>query len=132
MKIRVYYEDTDAEGIVYHTNFIKYCERARSEMVFNSDLKPFTPNRHFVVKNINASYLKPAFLGDKLEVVSTPTTIKKASLIINQKIYRISSLKDTLKEKELIFEAGIKIAFLIDKKPAAMDSKMVEFFKSYK
>lgn len=132
MKIRVYYEDTDAEGIVYHTNFIKYCERARSEMVFNSDLKPFTPNRHFVVKNINASYLKPAFLGDKLEVVSTPTTIKKASLIINQKIYRISSLKDTLKEKELIFEADIKIAFLIDKKPAAMDSKMVEFFKSYK
>ena len=127
MKIRVYYEDTDAGGIVYHTNFIKYCERARSEMVFNSNLDPFTPNRHFVVK-----YIKPAFLGDILEVISTPNSIKKASLVINQKIYKIASLKKSLDEKELIFEADIKIAYLVDKKPAAMSSKMIEFFKNYK
>ena len=132
MKIRVYYEDTDAGGIVYHTNFIKYCERARSEMVFNSNLDSFTPNRHFVVKNINASYIKPAFLGDMLEVISTPNSIKKASLVVNQKIYKIASLKKSIDEKELIFEADIKIAYLVDKKPAAMSSKMIEFFKNYK
>ncbi|MEN8727803.1 MAG: acyl-CoA thioesterase, partial [Sulfurovum sp.] len=40
MKIRVYYEDTDAGGIVYHTNYIKYCERARSEIFFQRGKKP--------------------------------------------------------------------------------------------
>ena len=122
MKIRIYYEDTDAAGIVYHTNFIKYCERARSEMIFNSNLKPFTQNRHFVVSSINAKYLKPAFLGDIIEVKSKVIKLGKASAEILQSIFR---------DDELLFEATIKIAFLIDKKPAPLDAKLVEFFKNY-
>ncbi|NLK66763.1 MAG: YbgC/FadM family acyl-CoA thioesterase [Campylobacteraceae bacterium] len=122
MKIRIYYEDTDAGGIVYHTNFIKYCERARSEMVFSKNLTPFTPNRHFVVSNINAKYLKPAFLGDMLEVKSKVLKLGKASVELLQSIFR---------GDELLFEATIKIAFLVDKKPAPLDSELVEFFKNY-
>ena len=51
MKIRIYYEDTDAGGIVYHTNYLKYCERARSEYFFASNIDITSENAHFVVKN---------------------------------------------------------------------------------
>ena len=57
MKIRVYYEDTDAGGVVYHTNYIKYCERARSELFFERGLSPqVSPTEFFVVKNINCDF----------------------------------------------------------------------------
>ena len=58
MKIRVYYEDTDAGGIVYHTNYIKYCERARSEIFFEQGMKPTLGDKSgFVVRDIKACFL---------------------------------------------------------------------------
>ena len=77
MKIRIYYEDTDAGGIVYHANYIKYCERARSEMFFGSDVKPFSKDGHFVVSEIRAKFKKPAVLGDLLEVKTSVASLKK-------------------------------------------------------
>lgn len=123
MKIRVYYEDTDAGGIVYHTNFIKFCERARSEMLFSSNLETFEKNRHFVVSNINATYKKPAFLGDILEVQTSLVKLGKASLTVSQKIYR---------DNDLLFEAIIKLAFLENKKLTSMDEELINFLKNYK
>ncbi|PSM51733.1 acyl-CoA thioesterase [Campylobacter blaseri] len=127
MKLRVYYEDTDAAGIVYHANFIKFCERARSELFFSSNIQAFTKNRHFVVTSINAKFIKTAFLGDILEIKSKAKEIKKASIIIEQNIYRIASIEKPLNKPELVFNADIKLAFVLDKKPAKMDKDIIDF-----
>ena len=86
MKFRIYYDDTDAQGIVYHSNFLKFCERARSEIFFSNGVN-FTSNSHFVVSRIDAKFIKPAFLGDIIDVKTTIKEIKKASLILFQEIY---------------------------------------------
>ena len=56
MHIRVYYEDTDCGGIVYYANYLKFCERARSELFFQKGLSPHNNDEFFVVKNVNADY----------------------------------------------------------------------------
>jgi acyl-CoA thioester hydrolase len=101
--IRVYYEDTDVGGVVYHSNYLNFCERARSELFFRSGRSPITTNGHFVVKEIKANYLKSAKFGDVLEVKTALKNIKNASLIMNQKIYRST---------ELIFEMDVKLVHL--------------------
>ncbi|MSN96107.1 YbgC/FadM family acyl-CoA thioesterase [Campylobacter sp. FMV-PI01] len=121
MKIRIYYEDSDAAGITYHANYIKYCERARSEIFFNQGYK-FTQNRHFVVTKIEAKFIKPSFIGDLLEVKSKILELKKTSLTLKQEIF---------KDDELIFQADIKVGFLVDKKPARMDKKLIEILNNF-
>ncbi|MBN2825051.1 MAG: acyl-CoA thioesterase [Campylobacterales bacterium] len=88
MKLRIYYEDTDTGGVVYHTNYIKYCERARSELFFANGMSPAENGCHFVVKNIECDFLVSAKLGDTLEVKSKLVASKSVSLILNQSIYR--------------------------------------------
>lgn len=81
MKVRIYYEDTDAGGIVYHTNYIKYCERARSEHFFSHGMLPGDTNKYgFVVRKINADFLGSTKLGDLLTVRTSILELKKAAL----------------------------------------------------
>jgi acyl-CoA thioester hydrolase len=87
MKIRVYYEDTDAGGITYHTNYIKFCERARSEYLFSKDIVPGEGSKFgFVVRNINANYYATSGLGDMLEVNNRLVSMKNSSLVLEQKL----------------------------------------------
>lgn len=89
MKIRIYYEDTDAGGIVYHANYIKFCERARSEYCFNQNIMPgFGDEYGFVVRHIDADYYAPSILGDILKVKSTVSEIKNSSFILLQEIHK--------------------------------------------
>jgi len=91
LKIRVYYEDTDAGGIVYHTNYIKYCERARSEIFFQKTLIPSDGEKNgFVVKDIKANFISTASLGDLLDVQTKILSIKNTSLVLLQEVYRDS------------------------------------------
>ena len=60
MKFRIYYEDTDCGGVVYYANYLKFCERARSELFFQKGLSPHKDNEFFVVKSVMADYI---FLG---------------------------------------------------------------------
>ena len=128
MKIRIYYEDTDAGGIVYHVNYIKFCERARSEMFFSSGLD-FDENRSFVVVNINANFIKPAVLGDLLEVRSQVVQIKKASVTLRQEIYKIGRLGEAC-EPKLIFSCDVVLAFLNRSKVAKIDEETAKIFKT--
>lgn len=128
MKIRVYYEDTDAGGIVYHANYIKFCERARSEFCFNAGVK-FSSGYHFVVTKIVANYIKPAVLGDILEVKTSVSKIAKASMVLDQSIYRVSNLDGT-NQNELLFTAQVTVAFMLHGKIGRLDSKLVELFSS--
>ena len=73
--MRVYYEDTDAGGVVYYANYMKYFERARTEMLrsigFEQDELKQEQGLIFAVHSLNARYLKPAVFNDQLLVVST-------------------------------------------------------------
>lgn len=123
MIIRVYYEDTDAAGIVYHANYIRYCERARSEVFFQNNIASFDPNSHFVVTKIEANFIGTATLGDILEIKSKVLEIKKASTTILQEIFN---------DGKKIFDAKIRVAFVVDKKPSKMDEKTINFLSSIK
>ncbi|WP_273211840.1 YbgC/FadM family acyl-CoA thioesterase [Helicobacter rodentium] len=87
MQIRVYYEDTDCGGIVYHSNYLKYCERARSEAFFKQGIAPLQDGIGFVVKDMQISFHYPAKLGDLLEVKTQILEQKSASLTLLQNIY---------------------------------------------
>ena len=107
MKIRVYYEDTDAGGIVYHTNYIKYCERARSEHFFSRGMMPGEGDRYgFVVRKINADFLGSAVLGDMLEVKTSIIDATKSSITLLQEITRTEHKLFSMEVLLVYIEAG--------------------------
>ena len=117
MKIRIYYEDTDAAGIVYYANYLKFCERARSELFFSQGLTPQSENGYFVVKSIEADYIQPAMLGDTLMVETEMVEKKAASIVLIQQVK---------KDETLLFEMKIRLAYLQDGKPAKIPSQINE------
>jgi len=120
MKIRVYYEDTDAGGIVYHTNYIKYCERARSEIFFSKGMLPTLGERSgFVVRNLKADFLSSASLGDILEVTTTVLTKKRSSITL---------LQEVLKENQKIFTMEILLVYVNEGKPTRIPQEFQEIF----
>lgn len=91
LPIRVYYEDTDAGGIVYHTNYLKYMERARAEYFqtkFGEDLFALQAQCHvqFVIGHISIDFLKPAVLGQRLIVQSYAELGRRASIQFEQTV----------------------------------------------
>jgi acyl-CoA thioester hydrolase len=121
MKIRIYYKDTDMGGIVYHSNYLDFCEMARSELFFSKGKSPMINNCHFAIKNISANFVKPAQLGDLLEVNTSVKKIKYTSLNLYHQILR----KDVL-----IFEMDVTLVFLCkDGKPHRIDEETKIFFK---
>jgi len=103
MNIRVYYEDTDVGGVVYHSNYLNFCERARSQLFFDAGRSPILEGGHFVAKHIEADYLKSAKFGDILAVKTTLIQIKNASFSLLQQIFR---------EDEKIFEMKIDLVYI--------------------
>lgn len=103
MQIRVYYEDTDVGGVVYRSNYLNFCERARSQLFFDAGRSPILEGGHFVAKHIEADYLKSAKFGDLLEVKTTLIQIKNASFSLLQQIFR---------EDEKVFEMKIDLVYL--------------------
>ncbi len=90
--IRVYYEDTDAGGIVYYANYLKFAERARTELLRAAGLDHTGLVKDFgaqiVVRNCTVEYIAPARLDDVLEIRSRITTMSAASFSIRQEVYR--------------------------------------------
>lgn len=89
---RVYYEDTDMAGIVYHANFLKFIERGRSEWVaalgIDQRAMKEEAGQVFVVRRIEADYLAPAHYGDDLQVLTTPERIGGARMVLRQQVLR--------------------------------------------
>ena len=104
--LKIFYEDTDLAGIVYYANYLKFIERARSEMLSNLNISQkelFEDGKFFVVTDLKAKYLLPAFFCDNLEVVTELQDVKGASLLLSQKVFRST---------ELLFKASINLALL--------------------
>lgn len=90
--VRVYYEDTDAGGVVYYANYLKFFERARTEMLramgFEQDQLLENEGVIFVVRSVQIDYLLPARFNEQINVSALVTLAKKASLIFAQTITR--------------------------------------------
>ena len=87
-QVRVYYEDTDAGGVVYYANYLKFFERARTEMLrslgFEQDSLMAEQNIIFVVRSVNVDYLKPARFNEAVEVRTKVIELKKTNLTFEQ------------------------------------------------
>ena len=103
----VFYEDTDMGGRVYHANYLKFIERARSKFIeyLNIDQRALLSEekKFFVVKNIIADYLLPAHFGDKLVICTTLIGLKRASMTLKQEI---------LRDNKKIFDCNVRVVLL--------------------
>ena len=126
MKIRIYYEDTDVGGIVYHTNYIKFCERARSEAFFQAGLNFTKEGGYFVVSSIEAKFIASAVLGDEVFVRTKILELKKASLVLEQEIYKF----DDKNAEKLLFRATITLAFMKEERLARINDEVKKFLEN--
>ena len=110
--VRVYYEDTDFSGVVYHANYLRYMERGRTNYLrliganhrslFEATEKE-APGFAFVVRSMTLDFLKPARMDDVLEIVTEPKVVKGASITLHQRVMR---------GEELLVEASVRVAFI--------------------
>lgn len=84
---RIFYEDVDIGGVVYHSKYLNLCERARSEHFFSQDKSPIFEDYHFVVKHLEADFKAPAKFGETVRIVSKIQTRKSASFVMRQEIF---------------------------------------------
>ena len=122
--LTVYFEDTDTAGIVYYANYLKYIERARSDMLRAAGIDQRAAMEAnegvYAVAEVNIRYLRPARLGDDLLVVSTVETVRAASVLIHQRVMRGA---------ELLADARVTAAFLSsDDRPKRQPKAWVERF----
>ncbi|PIE74201.1 MAG: acyl-CoA thioester hydrolase [Deltaproteobacteria bacterium] len=117
---KIYYEDTDCGGVVYHANYLKYCERARSEIFFSRKLSPVQDGAHFVVVSADCKFIQSAQLGDEISVKTRLLTLKNASLELEQSV---------IKNEQIIFTAKIKLAFVKNLRPQKIPQDLQAFLK---
>jgi acyl-CoA thioester hydrolase len=103
MTIRVYYEDTDMGGVVYYANYLKFCERARSELFFSKGESPLFEGGHFVVRHLEADYKDSARLGDLLEVTAEVESVGGTTLQMRQCVS---------KEGKTLFTMRVQLVYL--------------------
>ncbi len=121
MKVKIYYKHTDLGGIVYHSNYIDFCEMARSELFFKSGKSPIINSCHFAVKRMECDFIASATLGDELEIKTKVKKIKSASVELYHQIF---------KDDKLIFTMNITLVFLCKgMKITKIDEETKEFFK---
>lgn len=110
--VRVYYEDTDFTGIVYHANYLRFMERGRTNYLrlLGADHRALfaaaeeeAPGFAFVVRAMQIDFLKPARMDDLLTVITEPVEVKGASATVRQRV---------LRGEELLVEARVRVAFV--------------------
>ncbi|MCP5093213.1 MAG: tol-pal system-associated acyl-CoA thioesterase [Gammaproteobacteria bacterium] len=108
--VRVYYEDTDAQGVVYYANYFRFMERARTEWLRSLGVDMVSlmddERRIFVVAEVNANFAAPARLSDELIVTARLANLGRVSFDIEQNIYRGNT------DGELIIKSTVKAAYL--------------------
>ena len=114
MTVRVYYEDTDFSGIVYHASYLRFMERGRTNHLrlvgayhraLFEEAHQEAPGFAFVVRSMQIEFLKSARMDDVLEVVTAPQEVKGASILLRQRV---------LRAQELLIDAHVRVAFVSD------------------
>ena len=125
--VKVYYEDTDAGGVVYYANYLKYLERARTEALAKIGLSNLQIKEKFgaliIVKSCNIEYKKSAHLEDQLSIRSFIKSVTKTSFFMNQFITN---------DETSIVEAQVHLVFVNEKgKPIKVPDIIFDNFKPY-
>lgn len=118
--VRVYFEDTDAGGIVYHAQYLNFMERARTEWFRHQDFQQnqlFKQNVQLVVSRLSCRYIRPAVLDDLLEIRNSIIEVAYCTLLFKQEVYR---------GDELLCDGEVEIACIdaVNLKPKRWPSKM--------
>ena len=126
-KVKVYYEDTDAGGVVYYANYLKFIERARTEALVTIGLSNFKIKNDFkgliIVKSCNIDYQKSAFLEDELIIESCLTSFSKTSFTMSQNI---------IKNDQTIVIAKTHLVFVnMEGKPIKIPESIFKKFQPY-
>jgi acyl-CoA thioester hydrolase len=117
MQVRVYYEDTDFTGVVYHANYLRFMERGRTNYlrligadhrVLFEQAEKEAPSFAFVVRSMRLDFRKPAFMDDLLEVRSLSREVSGASIVLVQRVMR---------GEEVLVEAEVRVAFVSEGRP---------------
>ncbi len=112
LPVRVYYEDTDFSGMVYHASYLRFMERGRTDYLrlLGADQRALfeqtekeAPGFAFVVRSMAIEFLKPAVMNDVLEIVTAPDEVKGASITLKQQVIRGG---------ETLVEAQVRVAFV--------------------
>ena len=112
MQVRVYYEDTDFSGVVYHANYLRFMERGRTNYLrlmgadqhaLFAEAQAEMPGFSFVVRSMQLDYLKPARMDDVLEVLTWPLAVKGASITLAQEVRRSG---------DALVKAEVRVAFV--------------------
>jgi acyl-CoA thioester hydrolase len=112
LPVRVYYEDTDFSGSVYHASYLRFMERGRTDYLrlLGTDQRALfeqtekeAPGFGFVVRSMAIDFFKPARFSDLLTIVTRPEEVKGASVLLHQQVMR---------EDELLVEAKVRVAFV--------------------
>ncbi|CAL75056.1 Thioesterase superfamily:4-hydroxybenzoyl-CoA thioesterase [Bradyrhizobium sp. ORS 278] len=112
MQVRVYYEDTDFSGIVYHANYLRFMERGRTnhlrlmgaeQHALFAEAASEAPGFAFVVRSMTLDFLRPARMDDVLDVVTWPVVVKGASITLAQEVRR---------GEDLLVKADVRVAFI--------------------
>lgn len=105
--LRVYFEDTDLTGVVYHANYLRFMERARSDMLLAAGIDQRMAQEAgegaYAISNLAIRYRAPARLGDELTVVSRLVRLRAASVDIHQRVMR---------RNDILTEADVEAAFV--------------------
>jgi acyl-CoA thioester hydrolase len=110
--VRVYYEDTDFSGVVYHASYLRFMERGRTnylrllgadQRAMFEEVAKEAPGFAFVVRSMQINFRKPARMDDVLEIATVPVEVKGASIVLHQRVTRA---------EELLVEAMVQVAFV--------------------
>lgn len=127
--IRVYYEDTDAAGVVYYANYLKYIERARSEWLrsMGVELGELAQNEGvvFPVRSLQASYEKPARLGDEIAATARLVALRRASIELAQTVVR---------DDDQLFSCRVQVACVdsVTFRPKPIPASMLDQVQQWK
>ena len=129
LPVRVYYEDTDAAGVVYYANYLKFIERARTEWLRTIGIELAALQRQegavFAVRSLQADYQRPARLGDPLDVTARLEVLQRASIVLEQRV---------LRGDEELFSCRVRLACVDSKtfRPRPIPAPIRDQIKSWK
>ena len=124
-KVKVYYEDTDAGGIVYYAYYLKFLERARTELIYelnlNHKILKEKYDTYIIVRSCNIQYKKPGFFEDYLNIYTRLIDYTSSQIVVNQEIKR---------KKDLIVTAKVQLVTVNNKgKPIKMPNILINQLK---
>jgi len=113
-KIRVYYHDSDGSGIVYYSNYLRYMEVGRTEMMFDTGIDPYeicSNGNYLVISELNIKYKGAAQPGDTVDVSTSVIALRRTAITLRQRIFR---------SDDMLLDASVKMVYIKDGRPTRL------------